>query len=89
MYEIDAYVHRIGRTSRGSDGQVGHVLTLFEYDKHWPELAVHLIRVLQDSAQDVPRELERIADDVMAGKREVGTKSINKRKKANEDEPIL
>merc|ERR1712228_633322 len=47
MGDIDDYIHRIGRTARGANvGKLGHALTLFEYNKKWPELAGLLVKVL-------------------------------------------
>jgi len=69
MGDIEDYVHRIGRTARGPLGE-GHALTLFEYDPRWPYLAEGLVKVMEQSSQDVPDELRAIAADVHAGKRE-------------------
>merc|ERR1712048_1169792 len=89
MGDIDDYIHRIGRTARGNRGLPGHALTLFEYNKRWPELAAGLIKVLQDSGQEVPSELERIAEEVECGERaivdrtEVSNKPKKKKKTSN------
>lgn len=70
MGDIDDYVHRIGRTARGNSGLAGHALTLFEYNAKYPELAAGLVKVLEDSEQEPPEELRRIADEVASGARE-------------------
>jgi superfamily II DNA/RNA helicase len=70
MGDIDDYVHRIGRTARGNCGRQGHALTLFEYNKKWPELASGLVKVLEDSEQEVPEDLRQIAQEVETGERE-------------------
>lgn len=70
MGDIDDYVHRIGRTARGPQGN-GHALTLFEYDPRWPHLAEGLIKVLERSNQDIPDELRNIAEEVRDGTREM------------------
>merc|ERR1712100_753721 len=70
MCDIDTYVHRIGRTARGTfEGDAGHALTFFEYDPKWPDIADGLIRVLNDSQQEVPTELALICYQVMMGQR--------------------
>jgi len=69
MSEIDDYLHRIGRASRGSYGP-GRALTLFEYERTWPHLAGQLIDVLEESNQKVPEELREIAHQVANGLRE-------------------
>lgn len=71
MGDIDDYVHRIGRTARGNSGLQGNALTLFEYNKKWPELAGGLIKVLEDSEQEVPEDLRQIAREVENGERDV------------------
>merc|ERR1719401_2191209 len=68
--DIEEYVHRIGRTARGPYGK-GHALTFFEYDGKYSEMAGDLIKVLQESNQVVPPELQRIADEVANGTRQV------------------
>jgi superfamily II DNA/RNA helicase len=68
MGDIEDYVHRIGRTARGPQGE-GHALTLFEYDPRWPHLAEGLIKVMEQSNQEVPEELRTIAEEVKEGKR--------------------
>lgn len=67
---IDEYVHRIGRTARGPYGK-GHALTFFEYDAKYSEMAGELIRVLQNANQQVPQQLQDIADGVADGTRPV------------------
>lgn len=67
---IDEYVHRIGRTARGPYGK-GHALTFYEYDPKYSEMAGDLIKVLEESNQVVPPELQRIADEVKSGVRAV------------------
>lgn len=71
MGDIDDYVHRIGRTCRGNAGLPGHALTLFEYNKKWPELAEGLVKVLERSGQEVPDGLRKIAEEVAKGTRDV------------------
>merc|ERR1712216_476086 len=66
MGDIEDYVHRIGRTARGPYGK-GHALTFFEYDRKWPHIASQLLEVLEQSSQEVPEDLQRIADEVAAG----------------------
>merc|ERR1712176_1331395 len=70
MGDIDDYVHRIGRTARGNSGLQGNALTLFEYNKKWPELAGGLVKVLEDSGQEVPEDLRQIAKEVEDGERD-------------------
>merc|ERR1711972_951249 len=67
---IDEYVHRIGRTARGPYGK-GHALVFFEYDPKYSEMAGELIKVLEESNQVVPPELQRIAEEVKSGVRAV------------------
>merc|ERR1712230_283312 len=67
---IDEYVHRIGRTARGPYGK-GHALYFFQYDPKYSEMAEELIKVLEESNQVVPPELQRIADEVKSGVRAV------------------
>lgn len=69
MNSVQDYVHRIGRTGRGKDA-TGHALVFFEYLPKQPEIAENLIGLLVRSKQVVPPELQRIADEVKAGKRE-------------------
>merc|ERR1712070_1009380 len=57
MSEIDDYIHRIGRTSRGLSGPPGHALTLFEYFPNFPHLAEGLVTVLREAGQKVPPDL--------------------------------
>merc|ERR1712083_154633 len=71
MGDIDDYIHRIGRTARGNSGLPGHALTLFEYNKKWPELAGLLVKVLEDSGQVPPLQLRKIAEEVENGDRDV------------------
>jgi len=63
MGDVDDYVHRIGRTARGPQGE-GHALTLFEYDRKWPSIPGRLIEVLEQAGQNVPDELRDIAAGV-------------------------
>merc|ERR1712217_284748 len=65
---IDEYVHRIGRTARGPYGK-GHALSFFHYDPKYSEMAEDLIKVLEESNQEVPPALQRIADEVRSGVR--------------------
>lgn len=87
MGDIDDYIHRIGRTARGLGERPGHALTLFEYDQKWPHLAAGLIKVLQDSDQEVPEDLQRIADEVENGQREIveRTQAPPKKKKKKQN----
>merc|ERR1712232_550601 len=75
MGDIDDYVHRIGRTARGDNGLKGHALTLFEYNKKYPELAAGLVKVLEDSGQEPPAELRLIAEEVANGERDIVDRS--------------
>merc|ERR1711953_199617 len=68
--DIDEYVHRIGRTARGPYGK-GHALTFYEYDAKYSEMAGNLVKVLEESNQVVPPELQRIVDEVNSGVRAV------------------
>lgn len=70
MGEIQDYIHRIGRTARGCYGK-GHALVFFEYWEGLPHNAADLIDVLRASNQNVPKELQQIADEVAKGKRQV------------------
>merc|ERR1712232_1503365 len=70
MGDIEDYVHRIGRTARGPYG-MGHALPLFEYNPKWPHLAEGLVSCLENAGQEVPEDLQRIADEVAEGAREV------------------
>jgi len=63
MGDTEDYVHRIGRTARGPTGE-GHALTLFEFDKKWPMIAVGLVKILEECQQPVPPELREIAEEV-------------------------
>merc|ERR1712187_6787 len=74
---IDEYVHRIGRTARGPYGK-GHPLSFFQYDPKYSEMAEELIKVLHESDQVVPPELQRIADEVRSGVR-----AVKRQKKKN------
>lgn len=70
MGDIEDYVHRIGRTARGPQGE-GQAMTLFEYDPKWPHLAEGLIKCMEQSNQDIPEELRQVAEDVKNGSREM------------------
>jgi len=70
MGTIEEYVHRIGRTARGVNGQ-GKALVFFEYYYKMPGIAADLVRMLEDCKQPVPQELKRIVEEVESGKREV------------------
>jgi superfamily II DNA/RNA helicase len=83
MGDIDDYIHRIGRTARGVVNRMGHALTLFEYNRKWPELAGALIKVLEDSKQAVPEDLRRIAEEVKNGERDIVDKDGVVHKKIN------
>jgi len=65
---IEDYIHRIGRTARGLDRK-GHALVFFEFWEKNPEIASQLIEVLKSSNQEVPADLQRIANEVNVGKR--------------------
>ena len=54
----EGYVHRIGRTGRA--GASGSAHTLVTPDD--ARIAADLVKVLRGSGQDVPAELERLAD---------------------------
>lgn len=69
MGEIEDYIHRIGRTARGLTDRPGHALTFFEYDPKWPGIAADLMKVLEESEQEVPEDLQRIVDEVSNGTR--------------------
>jgi len=71
MGGVDDYIHRIGRTARGLTGVGGHALTLFEYNHKWPDLAGGLVQVLSEAGQEVPPELQTIADQVASGERKM------------------
>lgn len=81
MGDIDDYIHRIGRTARGYSGLRGDALTLFEYNQKWPELAGLLCKVLEDSGQEPPTDLKRIAQEVENGERDVVDRFQPKAKK--------
>lgn len=53
---VEDYVHRIGRTARGT--QKGTAITLFTKDN--AKSAPNLIKVLEDAGQNIPRELRRM-----------------------------
>merc|ERR1711953_1505313 len=57
--------------ARGNSGVPGNSLTLFEYNSKWPELAEGLIKVLENSHQEVPDDLRKIAEEVATGERKV------------------
>lgn len=82
MGSIDGYVHRIGRTARGQ-GKTGHALLFFEYNPLHSLRPAELIEVLEDSQQQVPEELRKMADEVAAGKREVREASQKKKWKSS------
>ncbi|CAL1146540.1 unnamed protein product [Cladocopium goreaui] len=65
---IDDYIHRIGRTARGMDGQ-GQAICFFEYADCLPNLAEDLVTHLEVTEQPVPPELKRIAEEVAEGGR--------------------
>ena len=58
IWDIEDYVHRIGRTARGPDGS-GHALGFFEHRRRQPQIASELIRVLEEAGQHVPHALRR------------------------------
>ncbi|CAD7937196.1 unnamed protein product [Amoebophrya sp. A120] len=63
MPEVQDYVHRIGRTARGSEG-VGHALTFFEFNPKYASTPAELIDILERGDQTVPAKLQEIADGV-------------------------
>ncbi|CAE7521226.1 DBP2 [Symbiodinium natans] len=65
---IEDYIHRIGRTARGLDGQ-GKAITFFEFAPCVPQLAKELMVHLDECAQEIPAELQQIAEDVSSGRR--------------------
>lgn len=67
---IDEYVHRIGRTARGLDGTKGHALTFYEWDAKYAEMPGELVNLLKQSDNQVPPELQKIADEVADGTRQ-------------------
>eukprot|EP00434_Breviolum_minutum_P019592 symbB.v1.2.017282.t1/scaffold1325.1/size176917/8 len=77
---IDDYIHRIGRTARGMDGE-GQAICFFEYADCLPNLAKELVEHLEVTLQPVPSELERIAKEVAEGGR------CGKKMKMEESEP--
>eukprot|EP00746_Dinoflagellata_sp_MGD_P071168 gnl/MRDRNA2_/MRDRNA2_29028_c0_seq2.p1 gnl/MRDRNA2_/MRDRNA2_29028_c0~~gnl/MRDRNA2_/MRDRNA2_29028_c0_seq2.p1 ORF type:complete len:658 (+),score=116.78 gnl/MRDRNA2_/MRDRNA2_29028_c0_seq2:124-2097(+) len=74
MGEMEDYIHRIGRTARGRYGK-GHALVFFEFWEGSPQVARDLIDVLTASKQHVPKELQKIADEVASGRRQARGKS--------------
>merc|ERR1712194_425365 len=83
MGDVDDYIHRIGRTARGQTERLGHALTLFEYNRKWPELAGGLVQVLEDSGQEVPPDLRRIAMEVANGTRQTVDRTTGATHKPN------
>jgi superfamily II DNA/RNA helicase len=72
--DVESYVHRIGRTARGeADG----LSVSFFSPKEDGAAAAPLIKVLQNSGQDVPEELREIAKE--AGKRSAKKASSGRR----------
>lgn len=62
--KISDYVHRVGRTARGTEGY-GHAFTFFEYDKKRPDLAGELVELLEKAgSKSIPPELARIKEGV-------------------------
>jgi len=68
MNDTADYIHRIGRTGRGTSG-TGHALVFFEYMSKQACIAGELVDVLVRSGQPVPEQLQVIADEVKSGKR--------------------
>merc|ERR1712183_987771 len=68
MGPVSDYVHRIGRTARGKNGQ-GHALVFFEYYDKFPNIAADLVQCLEASKQAVPDQLRKIAEEVKNGTR--------------------
>lgn len=58
--DIDTHIHRIGRTGRAGEKGVAYTL-ITDKDK---EFCPHLIRNLEETDQEVPRELLEIAEQV-------------------------
>jgi len=65
MWDIEDYIHRIGRTARGPKGQ-GHALVFFDPDPKRHEMCWDLIKVLEESKQVVPQELFDYANSTRA-----------------------
>jgi ATP-dependent RNA helicase DDX5/DBP2 len=66
MNDVADYIHRIGRTGRGTNG-TGHALVFFEYMSKQASIAGELVDVLIRSKQPVPPQLQVIADEVKSG----------------------
>lgn len=62
--DIEEYVHRVGRTGRA--GKTGLAITLMTR-RDWSK-AKDLVNVMEKSGQDVPRELQDMADRFEARK---------------------
>eukprot|EP00126_Sphaerothecum_destruens_P009424 Sdes_comp20504_c1_seq1m14987 len=58
---IEDYVHRIGRTARGSNS-TGTAITLFTRDKF--KLSKDLISILKQAKQQIPQELIQMAESI-------------------------
>eukprot|EP00439_Symbiodinium_sp_Y106_P045213 s4099_g5.t1 len=76
---IEDYVHRIGRTARGLDGQ-GKSITFFEFAPC--ELAHHLA----ETSQHIPVELQRIVEEVASGSRAPGKKTRTSQGETNDQQ---
>eukprot|EP00913_Durusdinium_trenchii_P025929 g24330.t1 len=59
---IDDYIHRIGRTARGMDGQ-GQAICFFEHADCIPQMAEELCQHLEQTDQAIPSDLRRIAKE--------------------------
>lgn len=82
---IEDYVHRIGRTARGLDGQ-GKSITFFEFTPCVPKLAEELAHHLADTAQHIPVELKRIVEEVASGSRAPGKKPRTSQGETNDQQ---
>merc|ERR1719281_217014 len=56
--QIEDYIHRIGRTGRA--GAMGSAYSFFTQDKF--RMAPDLVKVLEEAKQNVPEELQKLAD---------------------------
>ncbi|CAD7922642.1 unnamed protein product [Amoebophrya sp. A25] len=63
MPEPDDYVHRIGRTARGTEG-TGNALTFFEYSAKSSALPRELMNILLRAKQNIPDTLERMVKGI-------------------------
>lgn len=82
---IEDYVHRIGRTARGLDGQ-GKSITFFEFAPCVPKLAEELAHHLAETSQHIPVELQRIVEEVASGSRAPGKKTRTSQGETNDQQ---